>query len=556
MQLTEIRFRNISSYGNRWQTIPFDPANPGLYQICGENGTGKSTISQVLKLGLYGKVQGKTIAKCVNRINKSGEIEIVFQTRLGKVDIRRTFLPNKFNLKVGGKEYEQAGVKNVQEYLEDALIGIPQNIFNNTVSLSINDFKSFLKMSPGDKREIVDRIFGLEIINKMREALKDELRESKNSLSKCEDKIRFVEDNIQKAQDELTSVEEKVNEDLTEKTQVLKERQDKLIGAKAVLEEKKNKIVEGKQKIEDFDRKIAKKENELKSNIDSISRQKRLYESDKCPTCGSPLDSDEHKHKYQELIDQESSYRDELEKIREKSIEVDERANKAKVALRECDSRLMEVETKFRTIRSQLKEIEASKVDQQTEGIRRIIDQNKKKMDELQDERKDLMKRDGVNKLVDEILGDKGLKKSVMEHIVKPMNTQVNGILQQLELPFKVEFDGQFDAKLTQLAYDISFEELSTGQQKLLDFSVLLAIIKMLKLKFPTLNILFLDEIFSSLDQKNISRIVRILRHISQEYSMNIMVINHAPLPTEMFDWTITTELKDNFSNLVVEKCA
>jgi DNA repair exonuclease SbcCD ATPase subunit len=41
MQLTQVKFRNINSYGNRWQTITFDANNPGLYQICGENGTGK-----------------------------------------------------------------------------------------------------------------------------------------------------------------------------------------------------------------------------------------------------------------------------------------------------------------------------------------------------------------------------------------------------------------------------------------------------------------------------------------------------------------------------------
>ena len=122
MKLTQVKFRNINSYGNRWQTIDFNPDEPGLYQICGENGTGKSTISQVLKMGLYGKVQGKkTIAKCVNRINKSGEISITFETRLGKIDVQRGFLPNSFKLNVAGIEYKQAGVKNVQEYLEENL---------------------------------------------------------------------------------------------------------------------------------------------------------------------------------------------------------------------------------------------------------------------------------------------------------------------------------------------------------------------------------------------------------------------------------------------------
>jgi len=555
MQLTQVKFRNINSYGNRWQTISFDPNNPGLYQICGENGTGKSTISQVLKLGLYGKVQGKTISKCVNRINKSGEVSIQFETRLGTINVDRTFLPNNFTLKVAGNEYKQAGVKNVQEYLEENLIGIPQNIFNNSVSLSINDFKSFLKMSPSDKKDIVDKIFGLESINKMLKLIRQEINETKGALAKYEDNIRFVEDSINKANEELILVESKVEEDNSEKIVALKEKYNELISKKEPLNEKKLKASDSKQKLEEFERKIIKNKQELVSNLNSIAKQKKLYESDKCPTCGSALTTDEHKHKFEEILTEEESYRLQLQEIQEKTVQLDDRMQKAKTALKECESRLLDIESKSRTITSMIKETESVKINQQTEGIRRIIEQNSTKLDELQEQRRELMKKDGINRLAEEVLGDNGLKKSVMEHIVKPMNTQINSILAQLELPFKVQFDGQFDAKLTQLGYEISTEELSTGQLKMLDFAVLLAIIKMLKLKFPTLNILFLDEIFSSLDPNNISRIVHILRKIAKEYNMNIMVINHAPLPTELFDWTISTALKDNFSNLIVEKC-
>jgi exonuclease SbcC len=556
MQLTQVKFRNINSYGNRWQTITFDPSNPGLYQIFGENGTGKSTISQVLKLGLYGKVQGsKTIAKCVNRINKSGEVNISFESRLGTIDINRTFQPNSLTLKVAGVEYKEAGVKNVQEYLEDNLIGIPQNIFNNSVSLSINDFKSFLKMTPSDKKEIVDRIFGLESINKMIKVIKQEINETKNLLSRYEDNIRFVEDNIRKAEEELLIVESKVEEDNSEKINSLKQNYEELISKKSTLQEKKSKANEVKEKLEDAERKIYKNKQSLNSNLDVIAKQKRLYESSKCPTCGSALDSEEHKHKFQEILTEEETYKLKLSELQEKSKELDERMLKAKTALKECESRLFEIDSKSRSIQSMIKETETQKTNQQTDGIRRIIEQNAEKLEEIQNQRKELMKKEGINRIVEDILGDNGLKKSVMEHIVKPMNIQINSILSELELPFKVQFDGQFEAKLTQLSYDISIEELSTGQLKMLDFAVLIAIIKMLKIKFPSLNILFLDEIFSSLDPNNVSKIVHILRRIAKDYNMNIMVINHAPLPLELFDWTITTSLKDNFSNLAVEKC-
>ncbi len=556
MQLTEVKFRNINSYGNRWQTINFDPSNPGLYQICGENGTGKSTISQVLKLGLYGRVQGgKTKTKCVNRINKAGEISIVFETRLGKVEIDRGISPDYFKLKLAGNAYEQAGIKNVQNYLEENLIGIPQNIFNNSISLSINDFKSFLKMSAEDKREIVDKIFGLESLNKMKKLLSDETKEIKDHLNQCESGITLIEQNIAKANNQLSIVEEKLKEDNSEKINSLNEEFQNLNKLREPIEETRLKATESKEKLDDFGKKLISNKQALKSNIDSIARQKKLYESDKCPTCGSSLDSDEHKHKYEELLSEEQQYKEKLKELDEKSVQLDQKMKKAKDALNDCNNRLMEIQSKGRSIQAMIKDAESQKINQQTDGIQRIIEENIQELEEMRKKRSEFMKISSLHKLVDEILGEKGLKKSVMEHIVKPMNTQVNTILAQLELPFKVEFDGKFDAKLKQLSYEISTEELSTGQLKMLDFSVLLAIIKMLKIKFPTLNILFLDEIFSSLDPNNIGRIVHILRKIAKEYGMNIMVINHAPLPTELFDWTITTSMKDNFSNLIVEKC-
>jgi DNA repair exonuclease SbcCD ATPase subunit len=47
MRIKKIEWRNFSSYGNRKQEIEFgDEAS--LYQVVGENGAGKSSISGVI----------------------------------------------------------------------------------------------------------------------------------------------------------------------------------------------------------------------------------------------------------------------------------------------------------------------------------------------------------------------------------------------------------------------------------------------------------------------------------------------------------------------------
>ena len=53
MKINKIEWRNFSSYGNKKQILEF-PNDAGLFQIVGENGAGKTTISQVIAFGLYG----------------------------------------------------------------------------------------------------------------------------------------------------------------------------------------------------------------------------------------------------------------------------------------------------------------------------------------------------------------------------------------------------------------------------------------------------------------------------------------------------------------------
>jgi len=68
MRLTKIEWRNFASYGNKIQNLSFDE-NTGLYLVVGENGAGKSTISDVITYGLYGKLEGKKLKDIPNRIN-------------------------------------------------------------------------------------------------------------------------------------------------------------------------------------------------------------------------------------------------------------------------------------------------------------------------------------------------------------------------------------------------------------------------------------------------------------------------------------------------------
>jgi energy-coupling factor transporter ATP-binding protein EcfA2 len=104
------------------------------------------------------------------------------------------------------------------------------------------------------------------------------------------------------------------------------------------------------------------------------------------------------------------------------------------------------------------------------------------------------------------------------------------------------------------LGLDVNVETLSTGEKKRVDLAVLISIIRMIKRKYPTLNIFMLDEVLSSIDGDGIYDIIGLLQKTSKELNLNIFIINHSPLPIEYFDYRIEITKKDGFSDLSVEK--
>jgi ABC-type Mn2+/Zn2+ transport system ATPase subunit len=61
--------------------------------------------------------------------------------------------------------------------------------------------------------------------------------------------------------------------------------------------------------------------------------------------------------------------------------------------------------------------------------------------------------------------------------------------------------------------------------------------------------VLFLDEVFSSIDLDNITLILSLLRSFAVNYKINIFVVHHAVMNKEYFNRIITIQ-KDTFTYL------
>ena len=124
---------------------------------------------------------------------------------------------------------------------------------------------------------------------------------------------------------------------------------------------------------------------------------------------------------------------------------------------------------------------------------------------------------------------------------------------QTMHLPFHIRFDEKFNCIINHLGEDINPMTLSTGERKKADFIVIIAIIKILKLRFPQLNLLFLDELLSSVDHDGVYNILKILNQVIKEHEINTFVINHSVLPHEIFDKKIEIYRENGFSKFTIE---
>jgi len=552
MKIKKIEWRNFSSYGNRIQTLDLSGQN-SLFQIVGENGAGKSTISQVITFGLYGKLEGKKLKDIPNRINGNAWVRITLDHQALEVVIERGLDPNIFRVFIEGKEFDQAGSRSLQDFLVDDILGIPYYVFNNTISLSVNDFKSFLKMSVSDKRAIIDKIFGFHILNQMREILKSELKKLKEAIDTLVGKKSSLELSIRNTQEEMENLliilESQNNSFDIELEKNLQTFQD----LKKLHDEKFVEFKTTQASLVQKANSITSLLYETESKLREIVNKLKLYDSNKCPTCSSSLDSDFHQGIKSSLLESKSQLETDLVEIKSQKAQVDTEKEKAQDESQKFIEKGTKINSRIQHIKDQIQESSKKTQSNQTESLERILGSFESEKNTVVEKLEQNEERQYWMKSIDEILGEKGVKQMAIKTILPSLNSEIMNLLAKMNLQHQVVFDEEFNSQIYHMGIEIPVQTLSTGEMKKIDFIVLIAILKLMKMKFNSINLLFLDELFSSVDPDGVHSILSILKSISSDLGLNIFVINHAPMPHEIFDFKLDIVKKNNFSSISLE---
>ena len=569
-----IRFRNlkIEGFGSIGQAeLNFNDS--GITMIKGDNGAGKSSLINPLVWALYGNLlkAGSSIETWEHTRPEDYKGVKVELTLLDSNDKEHTIIRCKnYSGKVNGTQGSNRLIlsssnknktKEVQDEIDNLLNNIPLELFTQSIIFG-QKIKSLVEEKGASKKKLLEHCLNLDFLQEALDKIKidnqdleklkiqsnGELVKLENQLSDINHKIKYQEIDYQNALNLFNSKKElyektlknlseprDIPKDLIKKEKDLKDKLDKIpfLQISENLTKDKNRLLKSKEVKKETEKFIFSKQNEL--NL--------LSSGSICEVCG--VDKSTFNQKQIDEINKilkvyQKDLKRENDNIKALDIEISSLDSKVE-SYRQLENELkkLEYEKKSYSVDNskEIKRIEKEILDLK-EPIKPNIDSLTEKKKSLKTEIKKLSKtikkyktKEKVNNwLLKEPLSNKGLKSYIFDNYLMK---QINGYISRYtnDLDFSVEFSidhesGNKDVVVEIYKYSVpvAYEDLSGGQKQIINVITLLALHDLV-MDSNRFNILVLDEIFESLDVKNIEVVLGLLE--KKATNNEVIIITH-----------------------------
>lgn len=214
MRLHRLTFRAVGPFSGE-HTVDFDRlGSSGLFLLEGPTGSGKSSIIDAVVFALYGQVAGQETSN--DRMHSDFAepgvepfVELDFSTASGLYRVRRTPKYERPKQRGSGATTQNATAKlwrltspdadpgeplttRIEETASQLLdaVGLSREQFVQTVVLPQGEFASFLRAPAEARREVLQRLFGTEVYDRVVRALEDMRRKAQESRRESEVRVR------------------------------------------------------------------------------------------------------------------------------------------------------------------------------------------------------------------------------------------------------------------------------------------------------------------------------------------------------------------------------
>ena len=533
-----------------------------------------SSLIDALTFALFGKSFRKiNIPQLVNTINGSDcLVTLTFQKNDKHYKIVRGLKPNVFEIYLNDVLIDQdSKKKDYQQHLEKNILGFGYKSFTQVVVLGSSSFVPFMKLTPADRRLIIEDLLEIDMFSKMNVILKQliqDLRSEQKDLqfaeNLCLDRIESHEEFEKKLQQNKTNqISEKEHEVIRYQKMLVKQEQE--------IEKLNNSVVKKLEKIPN-QQKIQQSQNKLKELQIKISHNKRRVETERdfftthadCPTCQQPilqnfrdasiLQRNSKLTEFENTLEQVNSAFQKselrLNKIHEMQNYVSQLQNKIQIMN-------MDVSNIQNIIQNLNKEISNLQKDiHSTKDFREKLVELRQELVEIEKKKTDLDNKSRLYRVSIDLLKDSGIKSIIIKQYLPIINKLVNKYLASLNFFVNFQLSETFEETIkSRFRDEFSYDNFSEGERQRIDLSLLFAWREIARIKNSLhVNILLFDEVFdSSLDLDGTENFMSLLNQLSDD--CNVFVISHTKdLLADKFDDILRFEKRQNFSNLSVKE--
>lgn len=564
-----VRWKNFLSTGNVFAEIPLD--NKKMSLIVGDNGAGKSQMLDALCFALFNKPFRKINKPAlVNSINgKHCVVEVEFETDGQAYKIVRGMKPNVFEIHQNGVLINQtAANRDYQEMLEKQIMKMTYKSFTQIVILGAATFTPFMRLTPADRREVLDDLLDIQIFTTMLVLAKQRAADTKtelslidNSIGAQKDKIRYIRDQIDELKKNSDNYKKRLADELESHSAQFSEYTNYLDAVKSTIAEKQALIMEENslhEKLND----LLPLHTKIHTKIGRLEKQIKFYDThDHCDQCLQEID-EEFKA---DIIGKNQSEVAELNKGFTKLVTVIETTRNDMAEINQIKKDISGLETNRKVFESRLKVIsnQIEKINSELstineDGMSTLLEKTVNDLHKEEKNYKDSIKKKDTlirdRETIDltiQVLKDGGIKTQIVKQYLPIINQTINKYLAAMDFMVNFYLDENFSETIkSRFRDDFSYANFSEGEKARIDLSLLLTWRLVAKMRNSVhTNLLILDEVLdSSMDTTGTEQLVEILKDILKD--SNVFIISHRESMRENFDNIIRVTKTGNFSEI------
>ena len=492
------------------------------------NSVGKSTLPNAILQGLFGKnIGGASIESCTNLYtNTKPSIEITFIKEGVEYLIQRDYQIGKLRWFKDGHISQFTKKTDIQADIERT-VGLNFFLASNLIYISTATNSLFSSANNQNQASFIQSLLGLEFIQDIHKKATAELKSFQGDLKLKIKEVSLAKTNMENLTKQLELIPKIEIIDYTDELLSITTECATIKGLGKSLSEVCNAA---KGNLKAREQELIETNNDLKHLKKKHKEELDLIELGSCPTCSQPTAS----------LGTTTNIST-IKKLERYIAQITKEMDEIKLEVKGYDKTMVEYTSKITKLNNRKSIIDDHILRQakesSSEDIRTtIMEQLSKALTEsttLQEELNELETRVYLLSLIQESSSAKGFIKQRVQLFLKLFNIELGNLCKDLlGGEFKVNIarttSGHYELRVID-EIELNYSSLSSGFRARLDIVLALALNKTVEtLTGISLNVLFLDEIISSVDEVGVDTIAGLLTKVERMFpSKVIFLVSH-----------------------------